>query len=108
MSSDQSFVDYVCDQMGDAGAIRSRKMFGEFAIYCDDRVVALVCDDQLFIKQTPAGRTFLGDPVEAPPYTGAKPYFLIDGLDDRGWLSQLVRLSARDLPEPKPKRSRQR
>ncbi len=108
MSSDQSFVDYVCDQMGDAGSIRSRKMFGEFAIYCDDKVVALVCDDQLFVKPTPAGRAFLGEPVEAPPYTGAKLYFLIDRLDDRGWLSQLVQLTAQDLPEPKPKRPRQR
>lgn len=108
MSSDQSFVDYVCDQMRDAGAIRSRKMFGEFAIYCDDKVIALVCDDQLFVKPTPAGRAFLGEPVEAPPYTGAKPYFLIDTLDDRGWLSQLVTLTAQDLPKPKPKRPRQR
>ena len=60
MSSDQSFVDYVCDQMLDAGVIRSRKMLGEFAIYCDDKVVALVCDDQLFVKPTPGGRAFLG------------------------------------------------
>lgn len=89
--------------MRDAGAIRYRKMFGEFAIYCDDKVVALVCDDQLFVKPTPGGRAFLGEPVEAPPYTGAKHYFLIDRLDDRDWLSQLVQLTAQDLPEPEPK-----
>ena len=108
MSSDQGFIDYVCEQMRDAGAIRSRKMFGEFAIYCDDKVVALVCDDQLFVKPTPGGRAFLGEPVEAPPYTGAKPYFLIDSLDDRDWLSRLVQLTAQDLPVPKPKRPRSR
>jgi TfoX/Sxy family transcriptional regulator of competence genes len=108
MSSDQSFIDYVCERMCDAGAIRSRKMFGEFAIYCDDKVVALVCDDQLFVKPTPSGRAFLGEPVESPPYTGAKPYFLIDRLDDRDWLSRLVQLTAQDLPVPKPKRPRSR
>jgi len=69
-------------------------------------VVALVCDDQLFVKPTPGGRAFLGEPVEAPPYSGAKPYFLIDRLEDRDWLCTLIRLSVQDLPEPKPKRQR--
>jgi hypothetical protein len=61
MASDLGFVEYVCDQMRDAGRVRFRKMFGEFAVYCDDKVVALVCDDQLFVKPTPGGR------VRIPP-----------------------------------------
>ena len=105
MASDQGFVDYLCDQMRDAGQVRSRKMFGEFAIYCDDKVVALVCDDQLFVKQTPGGRAFIGAPVEAPPYKGARPHFLIeDRIDDRKWLSELIALTERELPAPKPKK----
>ncbi len=104
MASDLGFVEYVCEQARDAGAIRFRKMFGEFALYCDDKVVALVCDDQLFIKPTQAGRAFLGEPLEVPPYAGAKPYFLIEAFDDREWLSELVALTARELPTPKPKR----
>lgn len=106
MASDLGFVEYACDQMGDAGTIRFRKMFGEFAVYCDDKLVALICDDQLFLKPTEAGRTFLGDPVEAPPYGGAKPHFLIDELDDRDWLSELVQRTGQELPQPKPKRRR--
>jgi TfoX/Sxy family transcriptional regulator of competence genes len=106
VSSDIEFVEYVCDQMRDAGQIRQRKMFGEFAVYCDDKVVALICDDQLFVKPTPGGRAFIGDVVEAPPYPGAKPHFLIeDSLDERGWLTELVRITARELPTPKPKRA---
>jgi TfoX/Sxy family transcriptional regulator of competence genes len=105
MASDPGFVEYVCDQMRDAGRIRSRKMFGEYAVYCDDKVVALVCDDQLFVKPTPGGRAFIGAPVEAPPYPGAKPAFLVeDRLDDREWLTELIALTVRDLPAPKPKR----
>ncbi len=104
MASDQGFVEYICDQIADAGRISSRKMFGEYAIYCDDKVVALVCDDRLFVKQTPGGRAFIGSPTEAPPYPGAKPSFLIeDRLDDRAWLSELIRLTAGELPPPKPK-----
>jgi TfoX/Sxy family transcriptional regulator of competence genes len=93
--------------MGDAGRVRSRKMFGEFAVYCDDKVVALICDDRLFVKSTPGGRAFIGEVVESPPYPSAKPHFLIeDGIDDREWLSGLIHLTARELPPPKPRKPR--
>jgi DNA transformation protein len=106
MATDQRTIDFLADQITAAGNIRSRKMFGEYAIYCDEKVVALVCDDQLFIKPTAAGRTFLGTPAEAPPYPGAKPYFRIpeDRWDDHEWLTRLVRLTADALPLPKPQR----
>jgi len=109
MASDLEFVEYVCDQMRDAGRVRFRKMFGEFAVYCNDKVVALVCDDRLFVKSTPGGRVFIGEPVESPPYPSAKPHFLIeDGIDDREWLTQLIRTTERELPAPSPKKPRSR
>jgi DNA transformation protein and related proteins len=109
LASEPGFVEYVCDQMSGAGRVTSRKMFGEYAVYCGGKVVALVCDDQLFVKPTPGGRSFIGEPVEAPPYLGAKPAFLIeDRLDDREWLSGLITVTARELPAPKPKRPRRR
>jgi TfoX/Sxy family transcriptional regulator of competence genes len=105
MASDPDFVEYVCDQLGGAGRITSRKMFGDYAVYCEGKVVALVCDNQLFVKPTAAGRAVIGKPVEAPPYPGAKPHFLIDDeLDDRDWLTTLVRATHAELPEPKPKK----
>lgn len=105
MASDLAFVEYVCDQMSAAGTITFRKMFGEYAIYCEGKVVALVCDDQLFVKPTSAGRSFVERVTEAPPYPGAKAHFLIgDELDDREWISNLVRITERELPTPKPKK----
>jgi len=104
MSSDPGFVEYICDQIADAGEITARKMFGEWAIYCGRKVVALVCDDRLFVRPTQAGRAFIGEPTESPPYAGARPSFLIeDRLDDREWLTELIRLTERELPVPKPK-----
>jgi TfoX/Sxy family transcriptional regulator of competence genes len=104
MASDASFVDYVCDQMRDAGSMSSRKMFGEYAVYCDGKVVALVCDDQLYVKPTQSGRALIGDPVEAPPYPGAKPHFLVsDRVDDREWLGVLIAATAGELTAPKPR-----
>ena len=107
MASDLSFVEFVVDQMENAGVITYRKMFGEFTVYCDGKVVALICDNQLFIKPTYAGRSFIGDVVEAPPYPGAKNSFLVeDKLEDREWLSDLIRITAKELPEPKPKKKK--
>ncbi len=77
MATKQSTVEYLLDQIAEAGAVTAKKMFGEYGVYCDGKMVALVCDDQLFVKQTPAGKAFLGDCPEKPPYPGAKPCFLI-------------------------------
>lgn len=104
MASDEEFIEFIVDQRAGAGCMASRKMFGEYAIYCDAKVVALVCDNQLFVKPTERGRVYIGDVVEAPPYPGAKPYFLIeDRCDDRAWLSELIRITTQELPDPKPK-----
>lgn len=105
MASDESFVKFISGQIESAGQIRYKKMFGEYAVYCNEKVVALICDNQLFVKPSNAGRAFIGDVVEAPPYKGAKPSFLIeDQLEDKEWLSELIRLTEAELPKPKKKK----
>ncbi len=105
MASDLEFVEFVVDQVKGAGVIAYRKMFGEYVLYCEGKVVALICDNQLFVKPTEAGKSFIGDVVEAPPYPGAKPSFLIgEQLEDKDWMSNLVRLTEKELPKPKPKK----
>lgn len=109
MPSDENFVKFVVDQIENAGVIHYRKMFGEYAIYSDGKIVALVCDDQLFLKQTNSGRSFIGEVVEASPYPGAKLSFLIeDKFEDKEWFSNLIRITAKELPAPKPKKERKR
>ena len=107
MSSDKMFLDFVIDQIENAGQITYKKMFGEYAVYSDGKIFALVCDNKLFIKPTEAGRVFIQDVVEAPPYPGAKLSFLIeDKLEDRDWISNLVKITIDELPEPKPKKKK--
>lgn len=109
MASDPDFVEFIADQMRDAGSITYRKMFGEYALYCDGKVVALICDDQLFVKPTESGRSYIGKVCEAPPYPGAKMYFLIeDAFEDRDWLCGLIGITAEELPVPKPKGKKKR
>ncbi len=106
MSTQQQTIDFISEQVSQAGTITSRKMFGEYALYCNGKVVAFVCDDQLFIKPTEAAKKFLKTPVEKPAYPGSKMYYWIDTeyWDDETWMSELIRTNANALPAPKPKR----
>jgi len=105
MTSDLNFVKFLADQLEDAGLITYRMMFGEYGIYCDGKIVALVCDDQLYVKPTAGGRAYIGDVTEAPPYPGAKLSFLIeDKFEDKEWFCDLIRITALELPEPRPKK----
>ena len=102
MASDASFAQFVADQVSGAGTITTRFMFGEYALYCNEKVVGLICDNKLFVKPTDGGRAFIGTPTEAPAYTGAKPSFLIeDKFEDREWISELVRITVKALPATK-------
>lgn len=105
MASDEEFVHFVTDQMQDAGTITYRKMFGEYAIYNNSKVVALICNNQLYVKPTEGGRKYIGDVVEAPAYPGAKMSFLIeDAFEDSKWITELIRITTDELPAPKPKK----
>jgi len=104
MASDLDFVTFVVDQCDDDVAVSYKRMFGEFGLYSHEKFVGVICDNRLFVKPTDAGRSFIGSVVEAPPYPGAKPSFLIgDEIDDGAWLSELLRITARELPDRRPR-----
>ena len=109
MASELSFVEFVVDQLDKDCVVTYKRMFGEFGLYSDGKFFAVICDDRLFVKPTEGGRAFIGEVVEAPPYPGAKPSLLIeDQIEDPQWLSELVRITARELPTPKPKKRKKR
>jgi TfoX/Sxy family transcriptional regulator of competence genes len=104
MASSLDFVEYVCGQISNAGNIAYKKMFGEYAIFCNGKVVGLVCDNQFFVKKTTAGELLLPSCEEAPPYAGAKPHLIIDFLDDKEFLTSFISKTCAALPFPKPKK----
>jgi TfoX/Sxy family transcriptional regulator of competence genes len=108
MASTQKTVDYILEQIAGVGEVSARKMFGEYAVYCGEKTVALVCDNELFVKQTDAGRELLAECVEQPPFPGAKPWFFISGelWEDGDWLAKLIKVTAAQLPEPAAKKHR--
>lgn len=107
MASDQNFVDFVMEQIQNTGIISAKKMFGEYGVYGDGKLFALICDNKLFIKPTNKGRAFIGNPIEQSPYEGAKPSFLIEEkIEDSKWLSELVKITLANLPDPKIKKTK--
>jgi TfoX/Sxy family transcriptional regulator of competence genes len=104
MASDIGFVEYVSSQISGAGNVTYRKMFGEYGIYLNGKIIGLICDNQFFLKITGAGRLSLREIVESPAYTGSKPFFLIEDLEDRDYLAALISATYSELPEPKPKK----
>lgn len=103
MATDPDFIAYVLDQAALPG-LGHRRMFGEYALYLDGRVVAFACDNQLFLKPTEAARALLEAPREGQPWPGARPHWLLaDELEDRPALQRLLRETAAALPLPKPR-----
>jgi TfoX/Sxy family transcriptional regulator of competence genes len=106
MASDQEFVDFVVDQFDADCDITYKKMFGEYGLYSAGTFFGVICDNRLFFKPTESGREFIGEVTEAPPYPGARNSFLIeDQIEDGPWLSDLVRITVRELGPPRKKGS---
>lgn len=100
MATDPGLIEYLCDQLEGLGAIRSRKMFGEYMVYCNDKPVLIVCDDRPMVKMLPILEPLLKDHPTAPPYEGAKDHYVLDP-DDRETLREAVRLAEEVTPVPK-------
>lgn len=106
MASGLEFVEFISDQLSSAGCITYRKMFGEYGMYCDGKIFALICDNQFYVKITEAGRRICPGLPEAPPYNGAKNYFLVADIDDRERMVKLVQATCEALPAVKPKKGK--
>lgn len=105
MGSTDDFTAYICDQLEGVGAIRSRKMFGEYMIYVNDKPVVLVCDDTVFLKMLPCLEQLLAGRPTGNPYEGAKEHYILDP-DDRDTLRRAATLAEEVTPLPQKRKSR--
>lgn len=106
MGSTLSFMEYINDQVRGLNGVTFKKMFGEYGVFLNQKMVGLICDDQLFIRSTTEGNALIEDPVFQPPYKGAKPYLLIDQTDDIELLRNLILTTEQALPFPKEKKKK--
>ena len=107
MASHSDFVNYVAEQLREAGSIRNKKMFGEYGLYCDEVFFAVICDDQLFVKVTPQGEAAFPQLPKAPPYEGAKDYIRVEDVEDREQMTELTRITCEALRN-KPQKKRRK
>jgi DNA transformation protein len=106
MATEQSCADYVLDQLSSLRDVFGRKMFGEYALYHKGKVVALICDNTLYIKNTGQGELFVGENcTKGFPFPGAKLWLKIsdEQIEDSDWLVQLVQITEENMPVSKPR-----
>lgn len=78
MATQKETIEFILDKLRDRRRFTARAMFGEYALYADGKVVALVCDDRLYVKILPASRALESLCEKGEPYPGAKPHYLVD------------------------------
>ena len=98
--SNPDLVQYIVEQATNAGEVSAKKMFGDYCLYCDNKPVGLICDDYLYLKPLKQLEPLLHeeDKQMKPPYEGAKPHFVITNVDDRDYVSTLVKAITDNLP----------
>ena len=106
MASNADFVQYVVDQCSGAGEIAVRKMMGDYCIYCNGVLFGLICDNNLYVKETEGGTALVDEVVLRQPYPGARAYLYIGEVDDRDYLEDLVKVTLHELASSKAKTRR--
>ena len=101
MASHPDFVDFVVDQLRDAGAIRSRRMFGEYGLFCDGVFFGVICDDQFFVRITPEGQAAFPHLPRVPSHEGARDSFLVEDVEDQERMTELTRITCEVLQRQK-------
>lgn len=106
MATDQSFAAFILDQLNLLDDIILKKMFGEYGLFYDGKMVGIVADNQVFIKDTELGRSVAEETNLQSPYPGAKPYLLIENIDNKEMLRDLIVATHQVIPYPKPKKKK--
>ncbi len=104
MPSSKEYLDYVLDQLSLVDGITFRAMMGEYIIYCRGKIVGGIYDDRLLVKPVKSALEKLPDAPLEIPYDGAKKMILIEEVDDREFLAELIESIFEELPLPKNNR----
>jgi TfoX/Sxy family transcriptional regulator of competence genes len=105
MSTQKETIEFILERLGSPERFSTRAMFGEYVLYADGKVVALICDDQLYVKILPASNELEKICEKGSPYPGAKPHYVIeeDRLAEMDYLPEILFDIAASLPAKKKK-----
>ena len=101
MATSEDYMEFVCGQLAGAGAVRRRKMFGEYMVYVNGKPLLLVCDNTVFVKILPELSAVLTGAETALPYEGGKPHYILD-IENRELVRTVVEILEPITPLPGP------
>ena len=101
MASDKEYLDFIMEQLSDLDDVTYRAMMGEYIIYCRGKIIGGIYDDRFLVKTTKAALTKMPEAEKALPYEGAKEMLLVDNVEDRSFLQNLIEAIYDELPAPK-------
>ena len=104
MASSVGFLDYVLEQLSDLDEITCRQMMGEYIIYYRGKIIGGIYDDRFLVKPVRSALAMVDEVRYETPYEGAKPMLVVEDIDNREFLTQLVKAMYDELPAPKKKR----
>lgn len=105
MATSREFVDFILDQCSGL-PVRVRAMMGEYLFYYREKLAASLCDNRMLVKDLPAARALMPDASLEPPYPGAKDMLVVERLEDRAFLAELLEAIYPELPMPKAKKGK--
>ena len=103
MASSGEYRDFILDQLSGLEGVRCRAMMGEYILYFHGKIVGGIYDDRFLVKPTKSALAMMPDADREIPYEGAKEMLLVDRVDNREFLAELLTAMAEELPEPKKK-----
>lgn len=104
MASRKEYLDYILDQLSELDDISYRAMMGEYIIYYRGKVIGGIYDDRFLVKPVKAAVAMMPEADMELPYEGAKEMLLVDNVDNREFLRELLEAMYPELPVPRKKK----
>ncbi len=106
MASSKEYLDYVLEQLSGVDEITYRAMMGEYIIYYRTKVIGGIYDDRFLVKNIKSARNLMPDADLELPYEGAKEMLLVDDIENKEFLKELLEAMYEELPAPKKKKDK--
>ena len=106
MASSQEYLDFILEQLSEVNGISHRAMMGEYIIYYLDKVIGGIYDDRFLVKTTKTASAMMPEAGREIPYPGAKEMLLVDDVEDKDFLRELIESMYEELPAPKERKKR--
>ena len=101
MASSKEYLDYILEQLSGLDDVSYRAMMGEYIIYYRGKVISGIYDDRFLVKPTKSAQAMMPDAEMELPYEGAKEMLLVDSVEHREFLSELLEAMYEELPAPR-------